>query len=78
VQLQPTRPDGSETALDPLPAPEPARLPAYLIELASAPVDRVRWTYDRATLVPHTPTPAVRASNLIEFALVRRQSEPAR
>jgi hypothetical protein len=38
----------------------------------------VRWTYDRATLVPHTPTPAVRASNLIEFALVRRQSEPAR
>lgn len=50
---------------DPLPSP----VPGYLIELSSAPVDRVRWTYDRATLAPHTPTPAIRASNLIEFAV---------
>jgi hypothetical protein len=50
---------------DPLPAPSAS----YLIELSSTPVDRVRWTYDRATLVPHTPTPAIRSSNLIEFAV---------
>lgn len=49
--------------------PLPAASSSYLIELSSAPVDRVRWTYDRATLVPHTPTPANRASNLIEFAV---------
>jgi hypothetical protein len=49
--------------------PRPSPSTSYLIELSSAPVDRVRWTYDRATLLPHTPTPAIRSSNLIEFAV---------
>jgi hypothetical protein len=49
--------------------PLPSTSPTYLIELSSSPVDRVRWTYERATLRPHTPTPANRSSNLIEFAV---------
>jgi HEAT repeats len=50
--------------LDPLPAPR-----AYLVELSSTEQDRLRWTYARDSLRPHSPTPASRSTNLIEYAV---------
>ncbi|MDC0668492.1 HEAT repeat domain-containing protein [Nannocystis radixulma] len=50
-------------------APRPVREPGYLLVFASAPVDRLRWTYERATLRPHRPTPTSLTINHIEYAI---------
>ncbi|WAS95128.1 HEAT repeat domain-containing protein [Nannocystis punicea] len=47
----------------------PASAPAYALVFASAPVDRLRWTYERASLRPHRPTPASLAASHLEYAI---------
>lgn len=46
-----------------------ARAPGHLLIFASAPVDRLRWTYERATLRPLRPTPTDLAIHHLEYAI---------
>jgi len=46
-----------------------ARAPGHLLSFATAPVDRLRWTYDRATLRPRSPTPTDLAIHRLEYAI---------